>query len=62
MTRADEHELRALVDQAFDLRDGPYLRDAAEWIVRWHERRHLRAYERRQQRHASVLQALRETR
>jgi hypothetical protein len=32
----EEAQLRRLVDQAFDLRDGPYLRDACEAIVDWH--------------------------
>jgi hypothetical protein len=42
---AEDRELRALVDQAFDLRGTPYLRDAVEAIVEWHQRRYLRRYE-----------------
>lgn len=43
---AEERELRALVDQAFELRGTPYLRDAVAAIVDWFERRYLRGYER----------------
>jgi hypothetical protein len=42
----EDEELYALVLQAFDLRGGPYLIDAATAIVDWHERRHLRWLER----------------
>jgi hypothetical protein len=31
-------QLRRLVNQAFDLRETPYLRDACAAIVAWHER------------------------
>ena len=31
-------QLRRLVYEAYDLRDGPYLRDAVEAVVAWHER------------------------
>ena len=34
----EEAQLRRLVGQAFDLRDGPYLRDALEAITEWNER------------------------
>lgn len=59
-----ELELRALVDQAWELRDGPYLDDAVAAIVDWHERRHLRELERRQEHDARIprlLQLLKET-
>ena len=61
MTPDEEKELRALVDQACELRGTPYLVDAAEWIVRWHERRHLRALERRMDEKAKFTRLLRET-
>ena len=61
MTRADDLEIRALVSQAWELRGTPYLIDAAAWIVDWHERRYLRVLERRQERRARLLRALRET-
>jgi hypothetical protein len=41
---ADDRELRALVDQAFELRETPYLVDAVAAIVEWHEHRHERTY------------------
>jgi hypothetical protein len=34
----EEAQLRRLVYQAFELRDGPYFRDACEAIVAWNER------------------------
>lgn len=39
-------ELRGLVDQAFELRDTPYLRDACAHIVDWRARTNLRHVER----------------
>jgi hypothetical protein len=42
----EDRELRALVDQAFDLRGSPYVLDAVQAIVHWHERRYLRRHER----------------
>jgi hypothetical protein len=54
---ADVHELRALTDQAWELRDSPYLLDACQAIVDWHERRFLRRYERRQERAARLVRA-----
>jgi hypothetical protein len=35
---AEEAALRRLVNEAFELRDGPYLRDAIDAIVVWYER------------------------
>lgn len=54
-------ELRALVDQAYGLRHGPYLADAVNWILQHHERRYLRALERLQARRAMLRALLRET-
>ena len=54
MTLEEQIELRALVIQAMDLRDGPYLRDACEAIVTWHERRALTRLERKQERDARI--------
>jgi hypothetical protein len=61
MNHEDEIELRALVITAMDLRGGPYFRDACEAIVDWHERRHLRALERRHARDAALVRLMRET-
>jgi len=52
VTPAERQELYALVCQAFELRERPYLRDAVAAIVAWHERRPLAAVERRQTREA----------
>lgn len=60
MTPAEERELQALVYQAFEMRDTPYLLDAVGAIVTWHERRPLLELERRQQRHADLVRLLRE--
>ncbi|MGZ8706835.1 MAG: hypothetical protein ACXW0R_05560 [Gaiellaceae bacterium] len=57
--RTDARELHALVCQAFDLRETPYDRDACEAIIDWHERRWLRALERKQERDARALRLLR---
>ncbi|MFL5934974.1 MAG: hypothetical protein ACJ75Q_00595 [Gaiellaceae bacterium] len=62
MTHDDEHELRALAGYAWELRGDPeQLRDAVERIVDFHDRRHVRAYERRLRSTDAVLQVLRET-
>jgi hypothetical protein len=45
VTSGETAVLRALVLQAWELRDGPYLRDAVEALVAWHERRPLAALE-----------------
>jgi hypothetical protein len=62
MTRREENELRALVDQAWEMRGSPYLTDAAAAIERWHERRHLRRLEHAQEEAARAVRILRETR
>jgi hypothetical protein len=43
----EERELRALTDQAWELRETPYLRDACEAILDFWDRRWLRRHERR---------------
>lgn len=53
--------LRILVDQAFDLRGTPYLREACAAIVELHDRRHLIEHERREVTVAELLELLRET-
>jgi hypothetical protein len=57
----DELELRALVDQAWELRGSPYLRDGVAAIEDWWDRRATRAWERRQRKLAALVQLLRET-
>jgi hypothetical protein len=57
---AEVLELRALVDQAWELRGTPYLLDACQAITDWHERRHLRGFERRQAHVLSLRMLLRE--
>jgi hypothetical protein len=61
LTPDEEEELRALVITAMDLRGTGYLRDAVEAIVEWHDRRHLRRYERKQEERARLARLLRET-
>jgi hypothetical protein len=46
MTEREKVELHALVIQAWELRDSPYLVDACRTICEWHERRPLTALER----------------
>jgi hypothetical protein len=62
MHPADQLMLRALTDQAFELRETPYSVDACQAIADWWERRHLRAFERGQDRQAAYLKWLREQR
>jgi hypothetical protein len=38
LSLAEEAQLRRLVNEAYDLRDGPYLRDACESLIAWHYR------------------------
>jgi hypothetical protein len=61
VTRDEESELRALVGIAWERRGEPDYRAALEAIVDWHDRRHIRAYERRQRQIAWLVQLLRET-
>jgi hypothetical protein len=58
---AEDLELRALVDQAFELRETPYVLDAVEAIVDWWDRRYLRARERRDQEFAELVRLLERT-
>jgi hypothetical protein len=58
---AEDRELRALVDQAFELRETPYVLDAVEAIVDWWDRRYLRARERRDQEFAELVRLLERT-
>jgi hypothetical protein len=58
----EELELRALVGHAWESGSDPErLRKAVDAIIDWHDRRHIRAYERRLRSRAAVLQVLRET-
>jgi hypothetical protein len=57
----EELELAALCGIAHERRDGPDARAAVEAIVDWHDRRHVRAWGRKQRQTALVLQVLRET-
>jgi hypothetical protein len=61
VTPDEELELRALVCLAWDRRGQPDVREAVDAIVDWLDRRHVRAYERRQRSTAAVMQVLRET-
>lgn len=54
----DELELRRLCGQAFELKGTPYLRDACEAIIEWHDRRHVRVLERRERQRADALRVL----
>jgi hypothetical protein len=62
VTRDEQIELAALVGIAWERRHEPNFRDHVEKIADWHDRRHVRAHERRQRSTAAVLQVLRETR
>lgn len=53
--------LRALVIQAMELRQTPYLADAVKAIVDEHEREPLARFERQQERIATLLRLLRAT-
>jgi hypothetical protein len=57
----EELELAALCGIAWEHRGAPDLREQIEAIVDWHDRRHIRAFERRRRSRAAVLQVLRET-
>jgi hypothetical protein len=61
VTAREEQELRALVCQAYDHRDSPYLVDFCTAIVEWFERRPLARLEHEQDRHARLRRLLRET-
>jgi hypothetical protein len=55
----DEAELKAICAQAWELRDSGYLIDAVRSIEDWHDRRHLRALERREEHQAYLIRLLR---
>jgi hypothetical protein len=57
----DELELRALVGIAWERRGSPDFRAAIDAVVDWHDRRFVRAWERKQRSTAAVLQVLRAT-
>jgi hypothetical protein len=58
----DEEQLAALAGYAWERRAAePDFREAVDAILDWHDRRQIRAYERRQRSTAAVLQVLRET-
>ena len=61
MTRDEELELRALVGLAWERRGGADFAEHVRQITDWLDRRHIRAFERRQRSTAAVLQVLRET-
>jgi hypothetical protein len=62
MTPEEERELAGLVGIAWERRGEPEeLRSAAAAIADWHDRRHVRALERRQRARAALVQLLRET-
>jgi hypothetical protein len=56
----EEAQLRALYEQAYELKEqrSPYYVDALQAICDWHERRHLRCYERQQEDAAQQALAL----
>ena len=58
MSPGEEGVLKGMVGQAWELRDGPYLRDACQAIVDWHQRRPLARLERRQAETASLHRLL----
>jgi hypothetical protein len=60
-TPEEESELRRLVGQTFDLRDGPYYTDGLKAIETWFDRRHVRRLEIREERTARLVNLLRET-
>jgi hypothetical protein len=56
-----EAALRALVGQAWELRETPYFHDALVAIETWFDSRHVEAFERKQERCAQLVRLLRET-
>jgi hypothetical protein len=61
VTRDDQLELAGLVGLAWERRGQPDFREAIAAIVDWHDRRDVRALERRRRSTAALLQVLRET-
>jgi hypothetical protein len=61
VTPDEELELRALVGIAWERRGQPDYRAALEAIVDWHDRRHIRRFERKQRNLAALVLLLRES-
>jgi hypothetical protein len=61
VTSDEELELRALVGIAWERRGQSDYRAALEAIVDWHDRRHIRRFERKQRQLAALVLLLRET-
>jgi hypothetical protein len=61
LERQEVAQLHVMTDQAWALRESPYLFDAVEAIVDWFDRRHERRWERRGDSFSRVLRVLRET-
>jgi hypothetical protein len=61
LSHGEELELCALCGLAWEGRETPAIREASDAILDWHDRRHIRAYERRLRSRAAALQVLRET-
>jgi hypothetical protein len=57
----EELELAALCATAWERRGEPEFCEHIAAIIDWHDRRHLRAYERRQREVAALVRLLRET-
>jgi hypothetical protein len=60
-TADEELELRALAGLAWEQRGEPGYRTALEAIVDWHDRRHIRRFERKQRQLAALVLLLRES-
>jgi hypothetical protein len=58
---AEELELAALVGIAWERRGKSDFREAVEEVVDWHDRRHIRAYERKRRELSALVLLLRET-
>ena len=61
MTPDEELELRALVGIAWERRGQPDYRAAIDAIVDWHDRRHIRRFERKQRNLTALVLLLRES-
>jgi hypothetical protein len=59
--RTEERELAALAGIAWERRHGPDFQDAVDAIVDWHDRRHIRRWERERLQLDYLVQVLRET-
>lgn len=61
MTHDEQIELAGLCGIAWERRGEPDYREHIDAIVDWHDRRQIRAYERRLRSRAALIQLLRET-